>query len=413
MGRRCLVLSASMGAGHDAVARELARRLRAAGHEVLVQDVLTLLPPSIGRATRGFYRFVVRRLPAVYEAIYALFLAPRPRPRRGLDVSPMAAMAERRLGALVERWRPDVIVSTFHLAAQITGRMRARGALRVPCAVFVTDFAVHRAWLDPGNDLYLCVTQTAARTAREGTGRTAVATGPVVPPEFGRPDRAGPDHAARGQAGPDDAGWGQAGPDQGRAGDAEADHARAGDAGRAAGSAWRGAVAGAGAGAGGRPVVVLSGGAWGVGAGLLRTAGALARHGFLPVLLCGRDVGLRRRAARLPGVLALGWVDDLPELMASARVLIDNAAGQTAVQALAAALPVVGYRPIPGHGAVGVREMAAEGLTRYAEDLGELLSAAGALARPGHARERQVAAGSALFRHDAARLVAELAERGG
>ncbi|MER7110544.1 MGDG synthase family glycosyltransferase [Streptomyces sp. NPDC000229] len=354
MGRRCLVLSASMGAGHDTVAGELARRLRADGHDVLVRDVLTLLPRGTGAAMRGFYRFVVRRLPPVYAAIYALFLAPRPRPRRGLDVSPVAALAERRLGVLVERWRPDVIVSTFHLAGQITGRMRGRGALRVPCVVFVTDFAVHRAWLDPGNDRYLCVSEAAARVARDGTGRPSVATGPVVPPEF---------H----EAGP------------------------ASD---------------------GRPVVLLSGGAWGVGPGLLRTARALARHGFLPVLLCGRDERLRRRAARLPGVRALGWTDDMPGLMASARVLVDNAAGQTAVQALAAGVPVVGYRPIPGHGAVGVREMAAEGLTTYAADLPSLLAAVGDLAAPGPARDRRTAAGSAVFRADAARLVTDLADVG-
>ncbi|ORT55990.1 glycosyltransferase [Streptomyces sp. CB03238] len=421
MGRRCLVLSASMGAGHDTVARELARRLRADGHEVLVRDVLTLLPPGTGPAMRGFYRFVVRRLPPVYAAIYALFLAPRPRAHRGLDVSPMAALAERRLGALVARWRPDVIVSTFHLAGQITGRMRGRGVLRVPCAVFVTDFAVHRAWLDPGNDLYLCVTETAARAAREGTGRTAIATGPVVPPEF---HEAGAGHrapaAAPREAGPREAGAREAGAREAGAREARPREARPREAGQPDGSGPRGTstagrqelgAGGAGdADADGRPVVVLSGGAWGVGPGLLRTAGALARHGFRPVLLCGRDERLRRRASRLPGVRALGWTDDMPGLMASARVLVDNAAGQTAVQALAAGLPVVGHRPIAGHGAVGVREMASEGLTMYAADLPGLLAAVGELARPGPAREERVAAGSAAFRADAARLVVHLAE---
>lgn len=421
MGRRCLVLSASMGAGHDTVARELARRLRADGHEVLVRDVLTLLPPGTGPAMRGFYRFVVRRLPPVYAAIYALFLAPRPRsrggrPRRGLDVSPMAALAERRLGALVARWRPDVIVSTFHLAGQITGRMRGRGVLRVPCAVFVTDFAVHRAWLDPGNDLYLCVTETAARAAREGTGRTAIATGPVVPPEF--------HEAGAGPRAPE-AGAPAAGAREAEAREAGAPEAGAREAGApgpgqpdgsgtrstsTAGRQERGAGGAGDADADGRPVVLLSGGAWGVGPGLLHTAGALARHGFLPVLLCGRDERLRRRASRLPGVRALGWTDDMPGLMASARALIDNAAGQTAVQALAAGLPVVGHRPIAGHGAVGVREMAAEGLTVYASGLPALLAAVGELAGPGPAREERAAAGSAVFRADAARLVADLAE---
>ncbi|MFV0131419.1 MGDG synthase family glycosyltransferase [Streptomyces sp. HMX112] len=369
MGRRCLVLSAGMGAGHDAVAGELARRLRESGHEVLVRDVLTLLPAGTGAAVRDFYRGTVRHAPRLYEAIHAVFLAPPPEPTRPATrragVSPLAALGERPLGALVGRWRPDVVVSTFHLAGQITGRMRARGALRVPSAVFVTDFAVHRAWQHPDNDLYLCVSPAAAEAVRAGTGRTTGAPGPVVPPAFHRAAAGGP-------------------------------------------SRWRAVLAGHG---GDRPPVLLSAGAWGVGPGLTATATTLAGHGCLPVLLCGHDERLRRRAARLPGVLALGWVDDLPELMSAARLLVDNAAGQTAVQALAARLPVVGHRPIAGHGAQGVREMAAQGLTTFAADTRELLAAVDRLARPGPERDRRTARGAAVFRDDAARLVAGLAER--
>ncbi|MEU6060735.1 galactosyldiacylglycerol synthase [Streptomyces sp. NPDC047097] len=363
MGRRCLVLTAGMGAGHDAVAGELARRLRAAGHQVLVRDVLTLLPPGTGPALRGFYRCAVRRVPWVYALIHRIFLAPAraPGPRRRPGTGPLAALAERPLRALVERWRPDVVVSTFHLAGQITGRLRERGALEVPCAVYVTDFAVHRAWLAPGNDLFLCVSEPVARRVRAGTGRPALATGPVVPPAFGRSGPPGP--AARLAT----------------------------------------------ARAAGRPVVLLSAGAWGVGPGLFPAARALAGAGCLPVLLCGRDEGLRRRAGRLPGVLALGWAHDLPGLMGAAHVLVDNAAGQTAVQALAARLPVVGFRPIAGHGAAGVREMAAEGLTVYAPDLPALLTAVATLSPPGPPRDHLVRAGAALFREDAAAAVARLA----
>ncbi|WP_228973003.1 galactosyldiacylglycerol synthase [Streptomyces sp. DH12] len=385
MTRRCLVLSASMGAGHDAVATELARRLRARGHDVHLHDVLALLPPGAGPALRGFYRTAVRRTPALYTAIYRVFLAsPGPRPDGvrtvpRADTSPLAISAERPLATLVERLRPDVVVSTFHLAAQVTGRMRERGALRIPSAVYVTDFAVHRGWLHPGNDLYLCVSDGAAAAARDGAGSRTLAPGPVVPPAFhsGSPpdtgttaDPAGlpyPAHCDR--------------PTPDRLG-----HPPRPD----------------------RPVVLLSAGAWGVGSDLPRTAGALARHGLRPVVLCGRDERLRRRTARVPGAVALGWTDDLPGLMSSARLLVDNAAGQTAVQALAAGLPVVGYRPIPGHGADGVRHMAAEGVTTTAADLPSLLAAADLLVPDGPARDRQRALGHALFREDAAALVAAL-----
>ena len=67
------------------------------------------------------------------------------------------------------------------------------------------------------------------------------------------------------------------------------------------------------------------------------------------------------------------------------------------MQALAAGLPVVGYQPIPGHGAEGVRRMAGLGLSDYARDPGQLLGSLRALCAPGPHRGWRIAAGRALF----------------
>ncbi|MEU6477350.1 galactosyldiacylglycerol synthase [Streptomyces sp. NPDC047017] len=345
-----------MGSGHDTVAAELARRARAAGQEAYVVDVLSLLPYGLGAWLRGFYQTAVRHCPWVYAGIYDLFLRPGPRPRPG--GTPLARLASGRLTALVRHTRADVVVPVFHLAAQLTGHLRARGALAVPSAVVVVDFAVHRQWLHPGNDLHLCVSEEAARAVRAGLGRPAEATGPVVDPVFV------------------DEGPGAAG--------------------------WRRRFERLGA---GRPAVLVSAGAWGAGARLAGTARLLAARGFLPVVLCGHNERLRRELSELPGVLVPDWVTDMPDLLHACAALVDNAAGQTAVQALAAGLPVVGYRPLPGHGAEGVRRMAALGVSDHAPDPAGLLRSLARLTAPGPERERRIAAGRALFRADALEAV--------
>ncbi|MCM2579946.1 MGDG synthase family glycosyltransferase [Streptomyces meridianus] len=365
MAQTSLILSASMGAGHDAVARELARRLRGQGHEATVVDLLTLLPAGAGEALREGYRFAVRRLPWIYAAVYRTFFGSGSRLRG--DATPLARAAERQLLAVVSEVRPDVVVSTFHIAAQVTGGLRARGALRPPSVVAVTDFAVHRQWLHPGNDLHLCLTPAAADRARAGTGRPARVTGPVVPPHFRR-------------------------------------------AAAAPASRWQRTLTDL---ARGRPPVLLSAGAWGAGSAFPETAALLARSGFLPVVLCGNDDRLARRLSRQPGCLALGWVDDLAELMTAGRALVDNAAGQTAAQALAAGLPVVGYRAVPGHGAEGVREMSAAGLSEFAAGPAELLHVVRRLTDPGPFREQRIAAGRAAFTADSARVIARTASTHG
>ncbi|WP_434101116.1 MGDG synthase family glycosyltransferase [Streptomyces malaysiensis] len=359
---RFLVVSAGMGAGHDAVAAELVRRLADRGQGSARVDVLELLPHGIGAGLRSFYRTTIRRAPMVYEGIYRAFFRPGKGPRPGS--APLAALAEGRLLALVERERPDVVVPVFHLAAQLTGRLRARGALRAPSAVVVTDFAVHRQWLHPGNDLHLCVTPDAAEAVRRALGRPAVATGPVVAARFFAPA-------------PGAAGWRRR---------------------------W-GAVAP------GRPPVLLSVGAWGAGTHVADTARLLSGAGYLPVVLCGRDERLRAELSRLPGVAALGWERDMPGLLGAVRAVVDNAAGQTALEALATGVPVIGYRPIPGHGREGVRRMAELGLSDRARDSWELVRLLDVVTEPSAWRERRIAAGRRLFTDDAAVRLTDMVAR--
>lgn len=358
-GRRTLILSASMGAGHDTVAAELARRAAARGGRAEVVDVLRLLPYGLGTGLRRGYQASVRHLPWVYAGIYGAFL----REGRGPRPSgvPLARLAGDRLTDLVDRLRPDVVVSVFHLAAQLTGHLRARGALRVPSAVFLLDFAVHRQWLHPGNDRYLCLTDTAAAGVRRALDASVVTTGPVVAPAFRRPAPG----AAR----------------------------------------WRERFA---ARAPGRPPVLLSAGAWGAAARPAATARLLAGAGWLPVVLCGRNERLYARMSREPAALALGWVDDMPGLLAAGHALVDNAAGQTAVQALAAGLPVVAHRPLPGHGAEGVHRMADLGLCALAPDGPALLRALDGLGEDTPERAARVARGHALFRGDTLEALREL-----
>ncbi|WP_308250294.1 MGDG synthase family glycosyltransferase [Sphaerisporangium fuscum] len=342
--RRLLILTASMGAGHDGVAAELAGRLEAEGAEVEVIDVLRLLPMRLGAVLRGWYRWTVRRAPWLYELIYQVFFVAK----RAPSASPVTVLIASRLARLIGRRPPDEVVSVFHVAAQATGWLRRHGRLPAPATVLVTDFAVHRLWTDGGNDRYLCPAPAAVRHITAATGRPAYACAPVVRSAFTVRGRPAGQARARIGAGPDDL------------------------------------------------LVLVSAGAWGVGH-VAGTARLLARSGrYTPVVLCGRDARLRRRLQRAGHGIALGWRDDLPDLMAAAHALVDNAAGLTCEEAFAAGLPVVSYRPIAGHGRDGVLAMARAGVSLHAPDAAALLDALDRL-RDERRRALQIARAGALF----------------
>ncbi|MFB7209013.1 hypothetical protein [Streptomyces sp. NPDC056255] len=83
--------------------------------------------------------------------------------------------------------------------------------------------------------------------------------------------------------------------------------------------------------------------------------------------------------------------------MTASRAFIDNAAGQTALEAMAVGLPVVSYRPIPGYGREGTRWVAEHGLTECAPDPWALIRALDRLTPSGPARERRITTARSLF----------------
>ena len=302
---RVLILSAPVGAGHDAASAALAAELEAAGLEARVEDGLALI--GVERLVVGGYRFQMFHAAWSWRLLYR---ATRSRPLIRLLGSVLARAASGRLAERLETARPDVVVSAYPIVSAALAGMRRRGRLRMPCATLVTDFDPHPAWIHRDLDANLVVGEP---------GRAAEQVRPPTP-------RA---HAP--------------------AGARDALRAELGISER-------------------RHVVLIVGGAWGGGnlEGAARAAAAAA--GVHVIVVTGRNDRLRSRLAEaaLPATTVLGFTDRMPELMAASDVLIQNAAGLTCLEAFAAGLPVVTFDPLPGHGEDNCRLMRRAGLVAHA-----------------------------------------------
>lgn len=357
--RRVLIVSAAMGGGHLQVSRELERRLAARGHDVTLADFNRLMPGPTGRWLQRFYPWLVNRAPWLYDLIYRRFFLARQRTgeRAGVPVR----LAVPSLRRLVGRLQPDVVVSTYHLAALAAARLREQGVLRCPAVTFITTFSVHNLWTHPGADLNLCISAEAAQDATRRSGRPAAVCGPVVRPEFTAPPTAA-DGTRRELGIPADA----------------------------------------------RAALVVAG-SMGLGP-IERAVTAIgARPGWIPVVVCGRNTQLRRRVERLGVGVVLEWVDDMPGLMAAADVLVENAGGLSSKEALRRGLPVVTFQPIAGHGRDDAEALARLGLTDIVLDEQGLGAALDRLDNDPAARRERVRRGKALFVDDAARVVEDIA----
>ena len=322
---RALIISGSVGAGHDGAANELAQRLRRAGVTTDVRDYLGALPGPCRIVLRDGYTTSVRRVPAFFEW---LFTRIETNPVvRGLTLA-FCRIGNRRVRRWVREHDYDVVVSTYPLASQTLGTLRGRRDITVPVVTYLTDPAVHRTWVHPAVDRHLTVTAEAASQGEAEYGVAMTVAGPLVPGRFALAltdrDRSQLRHQLGLPAG--------------------------------------------------RKVALLVTGSLGLGDVEESVVEVLAA-GLTPLALCGHNAALRRRLAAIPGVVAIGWRDDMHALMNVADVLVHNAGGLSFTEAMVAGLPAVSYRCIPGHGMANAASLKRAGLAPWAKTREEFQAA--------------------------------------
>jgi UDP-N-acetylglucosamine:LPS N-acetylglucosamine transferase len=352
--RRILVVSADMGAGHNATGRALQAVAEHIWPGCSTQwvDTLSAMGRGVGPLFRGIYTVNVEKTPWLYEFFYKSVW----RYRWFATVSKfvIAAWSGRRLARHVNRIRPDVILSTYPMGSAGLAWLRRHRGLTVPMGAWVSDFAPHPFWVYRDLDLHLVMHDVAVPVAHS-TEPDAVVTvsAPPVTDVFSPGDRS----AARRRLGlPQDA-----------------------------------------------FTALVSCGSLGFGDSAVPVREVLAgdREASV-VVVCGRNEPLRERMSRTfaddPRVRVLGWIDNMADFMVASDVVVTNAGGATALEALSCGRGVLMHQPIAGHGKANAELMAQAGLAEVCAGPGDL---ARTVYRLGREPEVLVAMERAAARHRA------------
>lgn len=309
-----LIVSASIGAGHDGTAAEIGRRLQTAGAPVRRLDFLDLLPAGWGQTLKQAYARQLAHAPATWGWL----LAAAARPGATRSAARLSAAAARR--RLLDAAGPaTAVISTYPLASQALGRLRLAGLLRVPAIAVLTDPSVHPLCVARGIDLHVTQNPEATAVVETVHGLPAITLPPFVHPAF-RPAAGAPDVLA-----------------------ARRTHGLPPDA---------------------RLALVVAG-SWGVG-DVEATVRDLAVAGAaIPVVVCGTNTALRDRLAAGGDAITFGWVDDMATLLRAVDLVVQNAGGLTCAEALATGVPVISYRCLPGHGVANAAVLSRLGLAEW------------------------------------------------
>jgi processive 1,2-diacylglycerol beta-glucosyltransferase len=341
---RVLVLSAEVGEGHRAAARALAAELEAdGGAEAIHADGLAAMGRLPQLMIRDGYRKQLRLLPWLYGFQYLLFA--RFAPARWLGRTFLTLAGARGLCRLIERHRPDIIVSTYPAVNAVLGYLRLRGRLDTPTCAAILDHGDFPFWAHRGIDLHLVMYPESIVPVERVAGPGGVRRSrPPIESQFFRP-------RAR-----EDARRALDLPESGQ-------------------------------------LIIITGGGWGVGDLEGAVRGTLEIPGARIACLTGRDEHARRHAeaafAEEPRVRVLGFTSAMSDLLAAADAIVLSSGGVTCLEALVRGCPIVTYGSPPGHARANARALAKLGLVRDVRTPDQIPDAVrAALDRPAAERPR-------------------------
>lgn len=305
---RILFLSVSAGAGHVRAAQALsAYAQQTPGVEALHLDVMDYVPKTFRKIYVDTYIAMVQKVPSLWGLLY-----------KGIDrveperlVQKLRRVVERlntrKLLKAVADFKPDAVVCTHFLPAEILMHQIIKGEFDKPVWVQATDFDVPRMWMIPQMRGYFAATEEVAFRLRSSdvAPQRVYATGIPVMPAFANPP-------AR-----------------------EACLKAYGLSNR-------------------HPVLLLMGGGAGIG-DLNKTAQHLLEQDkhFQLIVLAGKNEqalqALQETAKNYPQRLfPQGFTHKMEELMVCADLVVTKPGGLTTSECLAIGLPMIMYAPIPG-----------------------------------------------------------------
>jgi processive 1,2-diacylglycerol beta-glucosyltransferase len=307
--KKLLLLSVSAGAGHMRAAEAIRAHadLHHADVDAVHLDVMDFVSSAFRKLYAQYYIKLVNKAPALWGYLYHATNEAKPdssreKMRRALERLNTGALLKE-----IERTKPDAIVCTHFLPAEILSRLIRKHGFSCPVWVQVTDFDLHRMWVHEHMAGYFAASdEVAFRMLAQGIPASAIAvTGIPIMPVFGAAlERA----VCAAEFGLDPQ----------------------------------------------RKTILLMGG--GAGLGSLDTVAErllALDDGFQLIVLAGKNAAalaaLQALALRHPGrLLAQGFTDKVERLMACADLVITKPGGLTTSECLAMGLPMIVNAPIPG-----------------------------------------------------------------
>jgi len=327
--RRLLLVSVSAGNGHVRAAQAIVAHAWTDFPQLRLQhiDMMQIVPTTFRKLYSDLYMKLASGLPEAWGWLYRKTDREPGNSLSGRLRRAVQRLCSRRLFEEIDRFKPDIIICTHFLPAEVLATAVTEKRLDCQVWVQVTDFDLHQMWLHPGVSGYFVANEELAfRLHSQGVPRADIVVSgiPVMPGFTKRLERR--EAAARLQLNPE------------------------------------------------RSTVLLMGGGAGIGMDPAWIHELLTAWPQLQVIvMAGKNLALREALADLqrtyPDRLRpVGFTDDVASLMMAADLAITKPGGLSTSECLVCGLPMLLVNPIPGQEERNAAFLLQEGVAVRADD---------------------------------------------
>lgn len=327
-----MIMTASVGLGHDQAANAIKKNLLNQYHNVDIEivDFIEIFPSYLGGIIKSTYLKMIDIVPSWYNMLYQ-GTTNLNRPSKVTSI--FAYKYIKKIREVIEASNPDMILFTNPFPSTLVSHLKRKNKINTYTATVITDYTVHGVWIDPTIDRYFVGSNILKQEmiSKGVEGSKIHATGIPIDTKFTAPvDR----ESVLSSLG------------------LQTD----------------------------LPTVLIMGGGLGLGSmeEILETTDSVDR-GLQIIIVAGKNQVLmnsleNRKYNAKHHVKVLGFCENIHELMGSSHLLISKAGGLTMTEAISKELPVLVFDPIPGQEVKNAQYFSDIGAAMYLKDLKELRS---------------------------------------
>lgn len=307
MAKKVLLVSVTAGYGHHAAAAAISEAVRERGHDVATCDLMALVGKLSYNTIDKGYGFATKYVTKPYGAIFGRMSRRKADAPPTLDAKGLRALTAPALAKELDRYQPDVVVSTHPFGSLAIDELEARGRASVKSYGLVTDYDFHPYWegVPRSGDIITGADLMKIRAVRRGIARERLL--PLGIPVEKRFERDIPQREARERVGVPQYVY----------------------------------------------TALLMSGSMGFN-NFTDEAVELAKAGVYVLCVCGRNAKLRaeltvaKEREGIENMRIYGFVTDGELLMAAADCIVTKPGGLTTTESMVRRLPLVLYGGIPG-----------------------------------------------------------------